>query len=139
MTFYNELPFNVPLQQFLSEKMLSKAFVPIATFNDPSKEQEQEFVALVEGAVFPFFGVAFSLEKFQFNQDLSAEDDIDHSKYAYRLAQRFANLFVDEARLSKGVFTQATDEYMALIQNYDSKLVSPSENEYGLVGEIYIF
>lgn len=64
VTFYNELPFNVPLQQFLSEKMLSKAFVPVATFNDPTKEQEHEFVALVEGAVFPFFGVAFSLEKF---------------------------------------------------------------------------
>ncbi len=139
VTFYNELPFNVPLQSFLNERMLSKSFVPVATYNDPAKDVEDEFVALVEGAVFPFFGVSFSLEKFQFNQDLSVEDDIDHSKYAYRLAQRFANLFVDEARLSKASFLEASDEYMALIQNYDSKLVRPSENEYDLVGEIYIF
>ena len=86
VTFYNELVFNVPLKSFLQETILSKVFVPVATFNQDGWNQDNEFVAIVEGAFFPFYGTAFSLEKFQFNQDLSIEDDIDHSKYAYLLA-----------------------------------------------------
>ena len=74
---------------------------------------------MVEGAHFPFFGTAYSIEKVQFNHDLSIEDDIDHSKLAVRLAQRFSNLFVDEARLSSNTFTFARDEYGALLENYD--------------------
>jgi hypothetical protein len=142
VTFYNELAFNLPLKKFLSESVLSAAFVPVATFNEDSKTQDEEFVAAVEGAHFPFFGLAFSLEKFQFNSDLTIEDDIDHSKLAVRLAQRFANLFVDEARLSSATFLEARDEYMALIQNYDS-LVIERTGEYGgdniEGGEIYLF
>ena len=139
VTFYNELVFNVPLKSFLQETILSKVFVPVATFNQDGQNQDNEFVAIVEGAFFPFYGTAFSLEKFQFNQDLSIEDDIDHSKYAYLLAQRFSNLFVDEARLSLNYFYEARDEYMALIQNYDSRVVDPQDNVYGLVGELYLF
>lgn len=33
VTFYNELVFNVPLKSFLQETILSKVFVPVATFN----------------------------------------------------------------------------------------------------------
>lgn len=72
-------------------------------------------ISMVEGAHFPIFGCAFSVELFQFNNDLSYEDDIDHSKQAIRLAQRFANLFVDEARLSGNTFRTPRDEYKALI------------------------
>jgi hypothetical protein len=126
VTFYNKLAFNLPLKKFLSESVLSAAFVPVATFNEDSKTQDEEFVAAVEGAHFPFFGLAFSLEKFQFNSDLTIEDDIDHSKLAVRLAQRFANLFVDEARLSSATFLEARDEYKALIQNYDSLVIERS-------------
>jgi hypothetical protein len=58
--------------------VLSSVFVPVATLNEERKNQVDEFVVLVEGAHFPFFGSALSLEKFQFNDDLSIEDNIDH-------------------------------------------------------------
>ncbi len=119
VTFYNEMIYGIPLKQFLSESVLSSVFVPIATFNSESVNQENEFVAMVEGAHFPIFATAYSLEKFQFNHDLSIEDEIDHSKQAIRLAQSFANLFVDEARLCPNTYRQARDEYKALINNYD--------------------
>jgi hypothetical protein len=70
---------------------------------------------MVEGAHFPFFATAFSVEKFQFNHDLTIEGDIDHSRYAIKFAQRIANLFVDEARLSSNLYSSASDEYQALI------------------------
>lgn len=115
MTFYNELVYNIPLVNFLSESVLSQVFVPIATYNEEHRNQDEEFVAMVEGAHFPIFATSFSIEKFQFNHDLKLEDYIDHSKYAIKLAQRFANLFVDEARLSSNVFLTAKDEYEYLI------------------------
>ena len=115
ITFYHELVFGVPLNKFLSESVLSQVFVPVATFNEDKKNQEDEIVAMIEGAHFPIFGSAVSLEKIQFNDDLTIEDDIDHSKVAIRMAQRLANLFVDEARLCQNTFLQARDEYKALI------------------------
>lgn len=42
------------------------------------------------------------------------------------MAQRMGNLFVDEARLSGNAFRKADEEYEALIENYDAKVL---ENE----------
>jgi hypothetical protein len=94
--------------------------VPVATYNNDKEDQSEEFISVIEGAHFPFFGVAFSIDRFQFNDDMMSESEIDHSKGAIKLAQRLANLFVDEARLSGNTFTLARDEYKAVIQNYDS-------------------
>jgi gamma-glutamyl hydrolase len=137
VTFYNELVFNVPLKNFLQESVLSQVFVPIATFHQERANQEDEFVAMVEGAHFPFFATAFAVEKFQFNNDLSIESEIDHCSKAIKLAQRFANLFVDEARLSGNTYHSAREEYKALIQNYDRVLIADAS---GIVnGELYLF
>jgi hypothetical protein len=142
ITFYNEIQYNIKLSSFLNERTLSDVFVPIATFNLDHARQENELVAMIEGSHFPFFGLAFSVEKFQFNHDLSIEDDIDHNKYAIKLAQRFANLFVDEARLSGNVFRLAHDEYQALIENYDAKVIDNEQARQAgalVTGELYLF
>ncbi len=111
VTFYNELLYNIPLGKFLRERDLADAFVPVATFNHDRRRQENEFVAIVEGSHFPFFALAFAVERTQFNQHLEIDEDLDHSKAAVKLAQRFANLFVDEARLSGNIFREAKNEY----------------------------
>lgn len=67
---YNELSFNIKLRVFLREKLLSRLFVPVSTFNQDYVNQEEEFVALIEGVYYPFFGLAFSIEKVQHNFDL---------------------------------------------------------------------
>ena len=60
---------------------------------------------------------------------------------AVKLAKRFANLFVDEARLSSNKFRNSHNEYGALIDNYDSKIVSSSIKKSGQIvsGELYLF
>ena len=64
ITVYNELIYNIQLDLFLKEKVLPSVFVPIATFNnDLSRSTGTEYVAMVEGTHFPFFGCAFSVQK----------------------------------------------------------------------------
>jgi hypothetical protein len=141
VTFYNDLTYNIPLGRFLSERALAEAFVPIATFDNERRDREQEFVAMVEGAHFPFYFTAFSPDKHQFNHHLSIEEDIDHGKPAVRLAQRIANLWIDEARLSGNTFRRAKDEYEAVILNWDAKVID-NENESAntlVSGELYLF
>lgn len=33
VTFYSELTYNIPLQNFMNERLLADAFVPVATFH----------------------------------------------------------------------------------------------------------
>jgi hypothetical protein len=62
-TFYSELIYNIQLEKFLKERDLADVFVPVATFNHNKRKQDQEYVAIVEGSHFPFFAIAFSIER----------------------------------------------------------------------------
>ncbi len=141
VTFYSEVTYNIPLQNFLNERMLSEAFVPVATFHkEEANSQMAEFVALVEGAHFPFFAIAYAPDRNQFNTHMDIDDEIDHGKAAVKMALRFANLFADEARLSGNSFRSARDEYMAMILNYDSQVLDNTRDSRALVnGEMYLF
>lgn len=70
---------------------------------------------------------------------MDIDDDIDHGKAAVKLAQRFANLFADEARLSGNSFRSARDEYMAMVVNYDSSVIDSESAEALANGEMYLF
>jgi hypothetical protein len=53
------------------------------------------------------------------------------------------NLFVDEARLSGNTFRNAAEEYEALIENYDAKVLE-NEDQFAdyealVNGELYLF
>ena len=140
--FYNEVKTNIKLGKFLKAQTLSRMFVPVATFNENIKDQDEELVALMEGVTFPFFGVAYSLQKSQFNFDLAVESHIDHSKDAISLAFTMANLFVDEARLNGNFFSSRKDEALSLISNYDSKLKTTKSTFFAddtQISEIYLF
>ena len=58
----------------------------------------------MEGIALPFFGIAYSLEKVQYNTDMSIDLLLDHSLLSLELAQKFSNLFVDEGRLNDHFF-----------------------------------
>ena len=109
-------------------RVLAEAFVPVETFDHDRREKEQEYVAMLEGVHSPFYFTAFSLEKHQFNHHLSIEKDIDHGKPAIKIAQMFASLWVDEARLSGKTFRRAKDEYEAIILNWDAQVID-DENQ----------
>ena len=58
----------------------------------------------MEGIALPFFGIVYSLEKVQYNTDMSIDLLLDHSLLSLELAQKFSNLFVDEGRLNDQFF-----------------------------------
>jgi hypothetical protein len=98
----------------------------------------------LEGRSFPFFGFAYSIDKIQYNIDLNLDDKIDHGRAAVLEAQRLANFFVDEARLSGSQFRKTRDEANALIQNYDYFLTAvdisaPGSSELTFESELYLF
>ena len=74
---------------------------------------------------------------------MQIDEDVDHSKAAVRMAQRMGNLFIDEARLSGNTFRLASDEYKAVIENYDAKVLENedqfSDYEALVNGEMYLF
>lgn len=97
----------------------------------------------MEGVTFPFFGLAFSIDKIQHNFDLNVQSLIDHTRPAVIEAQRLGNFFVDEARLNGNFFRKTKDEAAAVISNYDYFLTEKDvQNENGTltyVTEIYLF
>ena len=87
----------------------------MASFDDGSKKtSNEEMVAVVEGVVYPWFGFMYRLDKIQFSLHTTKEDHTDHSREAIIHAQKIANLFIDEARLSTNYFSYVSQEVDAL-------------------------
>ena len=62
----------------LREKTLSQLFIPIASFHDDdANNSNEEYVAALEGVVYPWFGVGYRVDKIQFAFDDDAEKYID--------------------------------------------------------------
>lgn len=143
IVFFNELSYNIELNMFLKERALSKLFVPIATFNEDYTNQGDEFVAIMEGAFFPFYGFAFSIEKAAHTFDFQQAKLVDTSRDAVMEAQRVGNLIVDEARLNSNYFSKAADEKNLLIQNFDFSIVeedfTDDNSAETQVIELYLF
>ena len=52
----------------LHEKELSHIFVPVGSFDDNTqKTSNTEYVAAIEGVVYPWFGFAHRLDRIQFS------------------------------------------------------------------------
>jgi hypothetical protein len=48
----------------LKEKALSSTFIPVASFNDDTaKNSNEEMVAVIEGVVYPWFGIGYRIDK----------------------------------------------------------------------------
>ena len=81
--FYNEIGENIKHRDFLNEHLLSGNFIVTSTFEEAGvKDQLQEFVATIEGKSLPFFGIAYSIERHQFNIDMAIQSNIDTGKLA---------------------------------------------------------
>lgn len=52
------------------EKMVSSIFVPIASFHDEaSHTSNDEMIAVIEGVVYPWFGIGYRIDRIQYNLD----------------------------------------------------------------------
>lgn len=107
----------------LEHKSLSNIFMPVCTFDDSKKKnQNYESVAAFEGVVYPWFGINYRIDRIQYSMENRSRDKTDHSREAILHSQKIANLFVDEARLSDNQFNYVTIEqdYLNLIGSTDA-------------------
>lgn len=65
---------NIHYKSFMEERALSRHFVPIATYDHDEVPINDEFVAMMEGIKDPVFGIAYSLDKVQFNFNINYND-----------------------------------------------------------------
>jgi hypothetical protein len=81
---------------------------------------------MIEGVVYPWFGLGYRIDRIQFSMEQSSIDKVDHSREAILHAQKIANLFVDEARLSGNRFQYVSNEVEAInkILNNDPHLMN---------------
>lgn len=98
----DDLELGMSMEDFvLKHKGVSTVFIPVASFDDEkSKSSNQENVAIIEGVVYPWFGIGYRVDRIQYAFDDDSHHYIDHSREAIMHAQKIANLFIDEARLS---------------------------------------
>ena len=71
MYFYSDLKLGISMHDFVVRaKTLSSIFVPVASFHDENaKNSNEESVALIEGVVYPWFGIGYRIDRIQFNLD----------------------------------------------------------------------
>lgn len=121
--FFSDLELGINMEDFvLDHNTLSNIFMPVCTFHNTQKEsQNKEFVSAIEGILYPWFGVMYRIDRIQFSQESKLRDLTDHSKDAIHHAQKIANLFIDEARLSSNEFKYVGHEsdFLNLIKDND--------------------
>lgn len=126
--FFSDLELGITMTDFvLQEHHLSQLFIPVGSFHDSNAtSSNDEFVAVIEGVVYPWFGIGYRIDRIQYSLEQSSIDLVDHSREAVLHAQRIANLFVDEARLSGNRFEFVSHEVDAIneINNSDAFLMT---------------
>ena len=65
VAFYCDLTLGLSMTDFvLREKTLGQIFIPVASFDDSSlPSANDEVVAVIEGVVYPWFGIAYRIDK----------------------------------------------------------------------------
>lgn len=84
ISFFSDVEMGITMADFiLQEKILSSIFMPVSSFDDSSlKSSNQEFVASIEGVVYPWFGIMYRIDRIQFGLESSFVDQTDHSREA---------------------------------------------------------
>lgn len=99
----------------------------------------------MEGIVYPWWGLNYRPDRVQFSLENSKRDKVDHSRESVLHAQKIANLFVYEARLSSNEFPVISEEqqYLNLLANNEAHLVElplvQSSDENTIRTELYLF
>jgi len=100
---------------FANNQYLPSFYSVLATNVD---RKNKEFISLWEGIDYPVYGMQWHAEKPQF--EWNPKEVINHTPDAIRAMQYFSNYLVNHARKSMHHYPNLTDEYAALIYNYDA-------------------
>jgi hypothetical protein len=145
--FFSDTELGLTMEDMVLEhKTLSAIFMPVCTYDDKdSKSQNEEFVSSIEGIVYPWFGVNYRVDRVQYSMESSARDKVDHSRESVMHAQKLANFFVDEARLSGNEFKYVKEEHTYLDMIYNNDLFKfevpliQSDDENTIRTQLYLF
>ena len=67
----------------IEERGVSQLFVPVASFDDDRKKnRNEEMVAIIEGVVYPWFGIGYRIDMIQFSFGDDSHLFVDHSRSA---------------------------------------------------------
>ncbi|KAM8967888.1 gamma-glutamyl hydrolase [Pelodytes ibericus] len=121
--------WSLSMQNFTSNDKLKKFYNVLSTNSDG----EVEFISTFEAYDYPLYGVQWHPEKSQFEWKKNSE--ISHDAEAVHVAYYMADFFVNEARKSLHVFSDAVEESEALIYNYCPKYTG----EISVFDQIYFF
>lgn len=97
-------------------------------------KNELEFISVFESKDYPFYGIQFHPEKNQY--EFILDKNIPHSLNAVKVAQYFANFFVEETRKNDNTFADWQREQDALIYNYNPAFIGMQNSSYE---QIYVF
>lgn len=115
----NNHHYGIFTDHFHRTAALTSFFSLLSTNKD---RKGKEFISTVEAVEHPIFGIQWHPEKNQFEWGISADgmpyEAINHSADAVRVAQYFANFFVQQARRSTHKFSNVAIEQSLLIYNY---------------------
>ncbi|XP_025089656.1 LOW QUALITY PROTEIN: uncharacterized protein LOC112561388 [Pomacea canaliculata] len=110
----NEHQYGMLPEVFNKNKELSSFYRILSTNQGKTKTT---FISTFEAYKYPIYGTQWHPEKNAFNWD--PRYVINHDAHAVRVAQYFANFFVNEARKSTHRFPSLQEEADALIDNYN--------------------
>ncbi|KAL4485350.1 hypothetical protein ABPG72_008526 [Tetrahymena utriculariae] len=100
-------------KQFLENPKINQNFNCIAYSKDLKGKQ---FVSIVEGKVYPFYGTQFHPEKLQF--DHSSKNNKQFTMNQLRISQHIPNFFYTECLKSNQRFDSAQEQHTFLIENH---------------------
>lgn len=63
--FYSDVAYGVSMMDFVTKaKTLSQIFIPVASYNDDNaKNSNEETVAVIEGVIYPWFGISYRIDR----------------------------------------------------------------------------
>eukprot|EP01017_Pseudomicrothorax_dubius_P004420 TRINITY_DN1087_c0_g1_i6.p1 TRINITY_DN1087_c0_g1~~TRINITY_DN1087_c0_g1_i6.p1 ORF type:complete len:376 (+),score=96.35 TRINITY_DN1087_c0_g1_i6:69-1196(+) len=113
--------YGVEPKIFNSNPILNSSFNVLSVAYDSTG---REFIASIEHKKYPVYGVQHHPEKSIF--EWMVEVNASHTIESIRITQHLANLFNTEARKNSNNFTNADDEYRAMIYNYNTVQINDS-------------
>lgn len=87
-----------------------------------------EFISSLEHITYPFYGLQFHPEKNLYEWKVGK--NIPHGENAVKIAQYFANFFVNEARKNHHKFKNSTEEDKKLIYNYSPTYTALDNSDF---------
>ena len=140
--YFSELGVGMSLKDFRHEAGITKRYIPTVVYEDETKEELDQIIAMYESVSLPIFGITYSIDSTQyvFADPYAIEGvSLDHTVEARSHAQHIANFVVHEGRLNMNKFAAGEELSMLIASVADTVAVVEDKEMPGVRVEIYTF